>query len=1121
MSENAARDRLQGIPMPDYYLDYYGIISEKTYSIFERSAQAKSTLADSSGNVEPKIAFDLADRVAKMHDIDIAEPLRDLLKTTSKELAALEISKNIALGKYLPEGASLEERLDNAVRVGLAIVTEGVTIAPLQGISSVTIKKNRDGTEYLSVSIAGPMRSAGGTESAVTMLIADHVRRTVGLQKYQANSFDDETGRFVEELRIYERDVGSFQYHVSDEDIITVISNLPVELDGVDTDPNEVVNHKNMTRIKTDRVRGGALRVLNDGLIGRAKKLLKRIELYNLDGWDWLGSLKGGIQKGDGEDSAAKRLKEVITGRSVLSLPNKMGGFRLRYGRACNTGFAAVGIHPVVAEILHHTIAVGTQIKINIPGKGATVAFVDSLDTPTVRLKGGNVVKIKDVNHGIKIKDQIEKILYLGDILISFGDFLENNAQLIPTGYVEEFWVEELKQIMAKYELDSGLTRFLQETPSLDEALELSLNFKIPLHPQYLFYWEQISQDELKKLERPLKIEEESIRYGFDCKEILERLGVPHEVSDSSLLVSGTEAEVFYQLLFSNPLEYSDNVPETISRSSGIPIRPKFSTSIGVRIGRPEKAAPRLMKPPVHLLFPTGEKGGITRDITKAATPNFYCNIHNRTCKNCNEPSISIICQKCGTKTTVDYICPACKASLEEPYCQKCKKKAPTHSFKPFPLKEKLIMAQQKTGIRVQEPFKGVMELIGQNRIAEPLEKGLIRQSFDLSVFKDGTVRFDATNSPITHFKPHWIGTSIEKLHELGYPQDMDGKPLTSQDQLVEIKMQDIIIPYESGKYLVQVCRYIDLELEKLYGKTSFYNVKSTDELVGHLVIGLAPHTSVGIVGRIIGYMDTHVCFATPNWHSAKRRDADGDADSIMLLMDALLNFSRQFLSDKIGGLMDAPLLIQPVVLPHESQPQAHNFEVTKTLPLEFFEDTLQKKKAAEVKSVEIIKYRLETTAQFHGYHFTHSTTTLTASRSRSAYSTLGSMLDKFDLQMRNAEIIGAVDPTEIVTNVITTHLVPDIIGNLRAYGRQKFRCTACGRKYRRVPLLQHCICGNDLIQTITRASIEKYLRLARRLTEKYDVGPYLKSRIITLSDEIDLVFGKRSGDQLLLTDYQ
>jgi len=367
MSENTSNSRLVGIKMPEYYRDYYSNLSAETYRIFENAAEAKSSLVDSSGIIEPKIAFDLADRVSKMHEIDIADPLRELLKINGKELSALILSKEIALGKYsLPE-TTLEEKLDLAVRVGLAIVTEGVTIAPLQGISEVKIKKNKDGSDYLSVSIAGPMRSAGGTESAVTMLIADHVRKTVGLSKFQANSFDDETGRFVEELRIYEREAGNFQFHILDEDIIRVISNLPVELNGVDTDPFEVVNHKGMVRITTDRVRGGALRVLNDGLIGRAKKLLNRIELYNLDGWEWLADLKGAVQTDDKqENAAAKRMREVITGRSVLSMPNKLGGFRLRYGRACNTGFAAVGVHPVIAEILDHTVAVGTQIKIDI-----------------------------------------------------------------------------------------------------------------------------------------------------------------------------------------------------------------------------------------------------------------------------------------------------------------------------------------------------------------------------------------------------------------------------------------------------------------------------------------------------------------------------------------------------------------------------------------------------------------------------------------------------------------------------------------------------------------------------------------------------------------------------------
>ena len=84
MSENDAISRIRGIEMPDYYLDYYSNLSTETYSIFEHAAAAKSTLVDSSGIIEPKIAFDLADRVAKMHEIDIAEPLREILKSLLK-----------------------------------------------------------------------------------------------------------------------------------------------------------------------------------------------------------------------------------------------------------------------------------------------------------------------------------------------------------------------------------------------------------------------------------------------------------------------------------------------------------------------------------------------------------------------------------------------------------------------------------------------------------------------------------------------------------------------------------------------------------------------------------------------------------------------------------------------------------------------------------------------------------------------------------------------------------------------------------------------------------------------------------------------------------------------------
>ncbi len=1123
MSENLAL-RLGEVPMPRDYLDYYTSISNGVFTIFELAAAAKATLADSSGMVEPKIAFDLADRVSKMHDIDVTENLRALIQNTPKELAALKLAEDIAQGKYSGPHTDLQTKLDLAVRVALAIVTEGVTIAPLQGISEVKIKKNADGSEYLSVSFAGPIRSAGGTEAAATMLIADHVRKIAGLAKYQANSFDDETGRFVEELRVYEREVGSFQFHVPDQDVVSVISNLPVELDGVDTDLVEIVSHRNMVRIGTNRVRGGALRVLNDGLIGRSRKLLKLIELYKLDGWDWLKDLKGAIQTGDA-DAAAHRMREVITGRSVLSMPKKLGGFRLRYGRACNTGFASIGIHPVVAELLDHAIAVGTQIKLDVPGKASTVAFVDSIDTPTVRLTNGNVVKIRDTAHGIQLKPLIAKILHLGDILISYGDFLENNAELIPTGYVEEFWVQELKDKVIKYEPnDTELLSYEKKIPELEEAFRISLNFGVGLHPQYLYYWDQITHEEFEKILKPKKIESDFITYSMDAKDILEKIGVPHEVVEETLFLKNIEAKIFFYLLFRKPIQIEKDlsVPQIITLSSGIKIPNKFSTSIGVRVGRPEKAALRKMKPPVHTLFPVGNKGGASRDLLKASKqPDFYCNIYNRFCKNCNTPSISIACSKCKTKTSAIFICKKCRDELDTNYCTKCKSRAHGHSYRSFPLKDLLQTAQERIGFRAQEPFKGVKELINQDRVPEPLEKGLIRQSLGLNVFKDGTIRFDTTNAPLSHFKPSWIGTTPQKLVELGYTHDLNGNPLENSNQIVELRVQDVVIPKECGDSLVSVCQYIDRELSKLFGHKSFYNVKNTDDLIGHLIIGLAPHTSVGIVGRIIGYTNTQVCLGTAVWHSAKRRDADGDADSIMLLMDSLLNFSRLFLSDRIGGLMDAPLLVQPIVIPQEVQRQAHNFEIVKTYPISFFEATLRKDKASDVKDVEILKSRLETEKQFLGHDFTHSTSTLTTSKSRSAYSTLGSLLEKLDMQIRTADIINAIDPSEVVSMVMTTHLLPDIMGNLRAYSGQSFRCTACGASYRRIPLVGKCLeCGHELIQTISRPSVQKYLKLARRMLNKYTIAPYLRGRVLSLLDELELVFGKEESSQSILTDF-
>src|SRR5918998_6027171 len=1169
---------LKNLALPEYYVNYQESILQSVQKNLNVGMEARRRGIDVTERVEPKIAFDLSDRVAKMHDIDIAKRLRELLSNTSKERAALKIAEEIALGEYGED--DLRTRLDNAVRVSLAVVTEGVTIAPLQGIADVQLKKNSNNKEYLSISFAGPIRSAGGTEAALTMLIADHARKIVGVERYSADSFDDETGRIVEELRIYEREVGSFQFKVLDEDVIKCISRLPVELDGVDTDPVEVVGHRGMKRISTDRVRGGALRVMNDGLIGRSRKLLKLVEELGVDGWDWLNDLKGAIQTGN-EDAVYHRMSEVITGRPVLSMTKKIGGFRLRYGRCYNTGFATIGIHPTIPILLNHAVVVGTQIKMDVPGKASTIALVDSIEPPLVKLDDGNVLYVSTVQQAVEIRSKVEKIIYLGDILISYGDFLENNAQLLPASYVEEIWALQLKSKLISLETNqhpsssSDTSLILSEAeeekdgrinhkrivklveepliifPTVKEAFEISMMYHVPLHPRYSFYWESVSIDEVLLLKDQLvtskqnndEIVSVNLTYNPELKDILERLGVVHSVENGSIRISNTDQIYALRslLLESKPYPTDSRTsrsisPESsetndilgfISRISGVEVMSKFASSIAVRVGRPEKAAERKMKPPVHVLFPVGTKGGATRDILKAAKgESFYAEIANRFCTHCRLPSVGIHCRNCRAPTPLCNLCILCKEQISDDadnsLCHSCGREGKTYSPVKYPLKTTIEVAEQKLGIKATEPFKGVKTLMSRDKATEPLEKGILRQKYSLYTFKDGTIRFDATNEPLTHFKPNWIQTSIEKLRELGYTRDYRGKDLTSSDQLIELLMQDVIIPLDSAKHLLNVAKFIDEELVKLYGLEPFYNASSVEDLVGHLTVGLAPHTSVGIMGRIIGFTNSQVCLASPVWHSAKRRDCDGDADSLMLLMDSFLNFSYDFLPDKIGGLMDAPLLIQPIVLPYEVQRQAHNIDIASVYPLEFYEATWKQAKAGDLSDkIELVKNRIGNESQFFDYAFTHFTGLLTTNIQHSAYSRLNTMNEKLEMQIATAKLINAVDPDEVVSMVLTTHILPDIMGNMRSYSSQGFRCSNCGEKYRRMPLIGRCIgCGNELLQTVTRGSVEKYVGIATNMCDQFKISDYLRSRIETLTMELKLIFKEQKKDQFTLTDF-
>ena len=175
---------------------------------------------------------------------------------------------------------------------------------------------------------------------------------------------------------------------------------------------------------------------------------------------------------------------------------------------------------------------------------------------------------------------------------------------------------------------------------------------------------------------------------------------------------------------------------------------------------------------------------------------------------------------------------------------------------------------------------KGVRGLFSGERNTEHLSKGLLRAKHDLQVNKDGTIRFDATELPLIAFKPKEIGVGIEKLKELGYTSDVDGNELVNEEQIIEIMPHDILLPSSSetpdesaDDVFMKITRFVDDELTDFYGLDPFYNIKTRDDLIGHLGVCMAPHNCAGVVCRIIGFSNTQGLMASPYMHAAIRRD--------------------------------------------------------------------------------------------------------------------------------------------------------------------------------------------------------------------------------------------------------
>ncbi|MBI3033974.1 DNA polymerase II large subunit [Candidatus Woesearchaeota archaeon] len=1145
---------------------YFNSMQKELDRAYASASRARKKGYDPEEGVDIPLARNMAERVeglisAVAPDI-LGKGIPQRIQQLEKKYGALAwqvaliIAEEVAREKFC-KFKNLKEAMEVGIRTGFAYHTVGVVAAPLEGFVELRIKKRRDGKEYIAASFAGPIRGAGGTAAGVCLIITDYIRKKMGFDKYDPD--ESEIHRFITELSDYHERVTNLQYKPTDQEVRYLVQNLPIEIDGDPSEKIEVSNYKDLSRVATNKIRSGVCLVLSM-LALKAPKLWKEMKAwgksFDLD-WSFLSTYismkKEKSKKVKGLSPDFTFISDLVAGRPVLTYPLRSGGFRLRYGKTRMSGYSAAGIHPATMAVLDKYIATGTQLKMERPGKAAAITPADSIDGPIVKLENGNVIRLETEADAKRHLAEIQEILFLGDILISYGDFFDRAQSLVPAGYCEEWHVQEIEKATVNLfgnldmdklsehadipaeEVASIIKNPFLAKPTIELSIKLSLKLGIPLHPYYTFYWSTLSSQELLEMAEwlssgSIKREEQTkiILPISKCKRYLELIGAPHSVvSNQNIVISGADADSIIATLdlenfsitkFVELCETQSSSVDIINSASQIKIRDKAGTFIGARMGRPEKAKMRAMTGSPHALFPVGNEGGRLRSLQSSMeSGNIYADFSSFYCENCSRDTIYPVCVACDKKTKKVFFCNTC-GRTEKMECSHGETRQ--YSKTKINVSEYLESALRKLKTKTYpDLIKGVKGTSNKNHTTENLSKGILRAIHELCVNKDGTTRYDMTELPITHFRPSEVRTPVMTLIELGYDKDVSGQPLTSSHQLLELKPQDLILPAGFGdesadSVLYRASKFVDDELTLLYESKPYYNLKSKEGLVGQLVIGLAPHISAGIVGRIIGFSATQTFLAHPLFHAAMRRDTDGDEACVILLMDALLNFSRQFLPDTRGAkTMDSPLVLTAKLVPAEVDDMVHRFDVAWRYPLEFYEATLLQKMPGEIY-IELLGSRLGTPLQYEKIGFTHDVHDINSGNTYSAYKTLPSMEEKLKGQMVLAEKIRAVDAQDVAKMVIEKHLIRDIKGNLRKFSTQQFRCVKCNKKYRRPPLIGQCECNGKLIFTVSEGAIIKYLGPAISLADKYDVSPYLKQTLELTRKRVEEVFGRDKEKQ-------
>ena len=134
---------------------YFEDLEKKADNCYKLVEKVRKAGFDPSDSPEIPRAKDLAERVeAQVGPEGIAPRIREVSEENDRESTALIIAKELA-GKLKSE-LGLELALEQAVRTSLSILTEGVLVAPTEGVVRVSTLENSNKTKCASIYYAVP-----------------------------------------------------------------------------------------------------------------------------------------------------------------------------------------------------------------------------------------------------------------------------------------------------------------------------------------------------------------------------------------------------------------------------------------------------------------------------------------------------------------------------------------------------------------------------------------------------------------------------------------------------------------------------------------------------------------------------------------------------------------------------------------------------------------------------------------------------------------------------------------------------------------------------------------------------------------------------------------------------